>query len=337
MQKSLFENEMLNIVQKPTLHKTDVSRSTFYQGDCLVEMDKIEDKSVDLILCDLPYGTTACAWDIIIPFEPLWKQYKRIIKDKGVIVLFGSEPFSSLLRTSNLSWYKYDWIWEKNNAGNFQLVNYQPLKIHETISVFYNETSDMEFANIMLENMKRLGLKNIDVSILELSRTGGMTGWVTNKLNGSQLPTAEQWAKICNLFEIENEYEDILSKVKRITYNLDLDDTNIICSNKGKTGSLGHLSSESKRDNYTQTKTGYPKSILKYDRETGLHPTQKPVPLMEFLINTYSNKGELVVDNCMGSGTSGVACKKTGRHFIGIEKDEKYFDIAVSRVSAYCG
>ena len=225
----------------------------------------------------------------------------------------------------------------KNNAGNFQLVNYQPLKTHETISVFYNETPDMEFANIMLENMKRLKLKNIDVSRLELSRTGGMTGWVTNKLNGSQLPTAEQWDKICNLFEIENEYEKILSKVKRITYNLDLDDTDIICSNKGKAGSLGHLSSESKRDNYTQTKTGYPKSILKYDRETGLHPTQKPVPLMEFLINTYSNEGELVVDNCMGSGTSGLACKKTGRNFIGIENDEKYFEIAVSRVAAYCG
>lgn len=321
----------------PAIAKLPVSRSTFYQGDCLVEMDNIADKSVDMILCDLPYGTTACAWDIIIPFEPLWKQYKRIIKDKGVIVLFGSEPFSSLLRTSNLSWYKYDWIWEKNNAGNFQLVNYQPLKIHETISVFYNETPDMEFANIMINNMKRLGLKNIDVSRLELSRTGGMTGWVTNKLNGSQLPTAEQWNKICNLFEIENEYEHILSKVKRTTYNLDLDDTDIICSNKGKAGSLGHLSSENKRVGYTQTKTGYPKSILKYDRETGLHPTQKPVPLMEFLIKTYSNEGELVLDNCMGSGTTGVACKKTGRNFIGIEKDEKYFEIAISRVSAYCG
>jgi len=183
-QVDLFTNVEPTSVS-PAIAKPFVSRSTFYQGDCLVEMDKIADKSVDLILCDLPYGTTACAWDIIIPFEPLWKQYKRIIKDKGVIVLFGSEPFSSLLRTSNLSWYKYDWIWEKNNAGNFQLVNYQPLKIHETISVFYNETPDMEFANIMLENMKRLELKNIDVSRLELSRTGGMTGWVTNKLNGS--------------------------------------------------------------------------------------------------------------------------------------------------------
>ena len=307
-------------------------KQELYLGDTLELMNEIPEKSIDFICCDLPYGTTACAWDTIIPFDKLWEQYKRIIKDKGVIVLFGSEPFSSLLKTSNLSWYKYDWIWEKNNAGNFQLVNYQPLKIHETVSVFYNETPDMEFADVMNENMKRLGLKNIDVSKLELSRTGGMTGWVTNKLNGSQLPTIEQWSKICNLFEIENKYEEILSKVKKITYNLDLNDTDIVCSNKGKAGSLGHLSSESKRENYTQTKTGYPKSILRYDRENGLHPTQKPLPLMEFIVRTYSNENETVLDNTMGSGTCGVACKKLNRNFIGIEKDEKYFNKAKKRI-----
>jgi len=180
--------------------------------------------------------------------------------------------------------------------------------------------------------MKRLGLKNIDVSKLELSRTGGVTGWVTNKLNGSQLPTAEQWGKICNLFGIENKYEEILSRVRKITYNLDLNDTDIVCSNKGKAGSLGHLSSESKRDNYTQTKTGYPKSILRYDRENGLHPTQKPLPLIEFIVSTYSNENETVLDNTMGSGTCGVACKKLNRNFIGIEKDEKYFNKAKKRI-----
>lgn len=210
-------------------------------GDTIEQMKLIPDKSIDFICCDLPYGNTACFWDIIIPFDKLWEQYKRIIKDKGVIVLFGSEPFSSLLRTSNLDWYKYDWIWEKNNAGNFQLVNYQPLKIHETISVFYNETPNMEFANIMIENMKLLNLKQIDVSKLELSRTGGMTGWVTNKMNGSQLPTEHQWNKICDLFGIENKHNEILSTVKKITYNLELDDTELILSNKGKAGTLGSL------------------------------------------------------------------------------------------------
>jgi len=324
---------MSNRITEQPFCQTRVSGSTFVNADCFDVFPYIADKSVDMICCDLPYGTTACAWDVIIPFDKLWNEYKRIIKDKGVIVLFGSEPFSSLLRTSNLDWYKYDWIWEKNNAGNFQLVKYQPLKIHETISVFYNETPDMEFANIMLENMKRLELKNIDVSRLELSRTGGMTGWVTNKLNGSQLPTAEQWDKICNLFGIENKYYEILSTVKRITYNLDLDDTDIICSNKGKAGSLGHLSSESKRDNYIQTKTGYPKSILKYDRENGLHPTQKPLELMKYLIKTYSNEDDVVMDNCMGSNTTGLACKELNRQYIGIEKEKAYYDISVKRVS----
>jgi len=323
---------MMNLQLPPHYCKTDVMRSVLVHADCFDVFPYIADKSVDMICCDLPYGTTACAWDVIIPFDKLWNEYKRIIKDKGVIVLFGSEPFSSLLRTSNLDWYKYDWIWEKNNAGNFQLVKYQPLKIHESISVFYNENPDMEFANIMLENMKRLKLKNIDVSKLELSRTGGMTGWVTNKLNGSQLPTAEQWDKICNLFGIENKYYEILSTVKRVTYNLDLDDTDIICSNKGKAGSLGHLSSESKRDNYIQTKTGYPKSILKYDRENGLHPTQKPLELMKYLIKTYSNENDVVMDNCMGSNTTGLACKELNRQYIGIEKDKNYYDVSVSRV-----
>lgn len=304
-------------------------------GDTIEQMKLIPDKSIDAIICDLPYGTTACVWDIIIPFDKLWEQYKRIIKDKGVIVLFGSEPFSSLLRTSNLDWYKYDWIWEKNNAGNFQLVNYQPLKIHETISVFYNETPNMEFADIMVENMKRLNLKQIDISKLELSRTGGMTGWVTNKMNGSQLPTEQQWTKICDLFGIENKYNEILSTVKKITYNLELDDTELILSNKGKAGTLGHLSSESKRETYIQDKTGYPKSILRYNRENGLHPTQKPIPLMEFLIKTYSNAGETVLDNTFGSCSTGIACLNTNRKFIGIEMDDNYFSIGVERIKKH--
>jgi len=305
-------------------------------GDCLELMKDIPNGSIDMILCDLPYGTTSCKWDTIIPFDKLWEQYKRIIKDKGVIVLFGSEPFSSLLRTSNLDWYKYDWIWEKNNAGNFQLVNYQPLKIHETISVFYNETPNMEFANIMIENMKRLNLKQIDVSKLELSRTGGMTGWVTNKMNGSQLPTEQQWGKICNLFGIENKYNEILSTVKKITYNLELDDTELVLSNKGKAGTLGHLSSESKREAYIQDKTGYPKSILRYNRENGLHPTQKPVALFEYLIKTYSNEGDLILDNCAGSGTTAIACLNTNRQFIVMEKEQKYYDMILKRVTQWC-
>ena len=332
---TLIRERMINLPQNPKWDIARVSGSTFINADCFDVFPYIADKSVNLILCDLPYGTTACKWDVIIPFDKLWNEYKRIIKDKGVIVLFGSEPFSSLLRTSNLDWYKYDWIWEKNNAGNFQLVNYQPLKIHENISVFYNETPNMQFAEIMQENMKRMDLKQIDVSRLELSRTGGITGWVTNKLNGSQLPTKEQWSKICGLFEIENKYDEILNSVLNVTYNLNLHDTNIVCSNKGKAGSLGHLSSERKRESYVQSKTGYPKSILKFDRENGLHPTQKPLELVKFLIKTYSNENEIVLDNCMGSNTTGLACKDLNRQYIGIEKEKQYYDVAIRRASEY--
>ena len=136
MQKSLFENEMLNIVQKPTLHKTDVSRSTFYQGDCLVEMGKIADKSVDMILCDLPYGTTACSWDSVIPFEPLWKHYERVIKDNGAIVLTASQTFTTVLINSNFKGFKYCWYWDKVNAGSFATAKYKPLSVFEDVCVF---------------------------------------------------------------------------------------------------------------------------------------------------------------------------------------------------------
>lgn len=303
------------------------------QGDCLEVMKGMPDKSVDMILCDLPYGTTACKWDTIIPFEPLWGHYKRIIKDNGAIVLTASQPFTSALVMSNPKMFKYEWIWEKNNASNFQLVNYQPLKTHEQILIFIKDVPDMPFAKIMSENMGRLGLKQTDVSKLELSRSGGMTGWVTNKLNGSQLPTAKQWDKICKLFGIKNEYEKILLTVSKPTFNLTLDSTKITLSNKNKGGRLGHLSSEKKRNSYLQTKTGYPKTVLRYKRETGFHPTQKPVALFEYLIKTYTNEGDLVLDNCAGSGTTGVACKNLNRNYILIEKEQEYIDIINKRLA----
>jgi len=308
-------------------------------GDCLDEMDLFasykKPLQVDAILVDIPYGTSACSWDVVIPFDEMWKRIKKILKPKGVVCIFGSEPFASLLRCSNLDWYKYDWVWEKNNAGNFQLVNYQPLKTHENILVFYNDTPNMEFADIMKFHMDRLNLKQKDISILEKSRNGNLTGWVCNKLNGSQLPTREQWSKICKLFQIEDKYDEILSTVKNITYNLELDETNLRLSNKNKGGTLGHMSSENKRDTYIQNRTGYPKSIIKFDRETGLHPTQKPVSLMEFLIKTYTNENEIILDFCAGSGTTGVACMNLKRQFIGIEKDVDYFLIARDRLFGY--
>ena len=228
-----------------------------YNGDCLEVMKEIPDKSVDMILCDLPYGTTACKWDIVIPFKPLWEQYNRVIKDKGAICLFGSEPFSTELRQSNLSEFRYDWIWEKEQGANFMLCKYQPYKVHEIISVF---------------SKKR------------------------------------------------HNYYPQMTKGKPYT------------SGKGNSGEVTNCVTKVQTKN---SGTRYPRSVQKFttDKAKGsLHPTQKPVELLEYLIKTYSNEGETVLDNCMGSGSTGVAAVNTNRKFIGIELDEKYFDIAESRI-----
>ena len=235
-------------------------------GDCLEVMPLLPDKSIDMILCDLPYGTTACKWDTIIPFEPLWEQYHRVIKDNGAIVLFGSEPFSTMLRYSNLKNYKYDLIWVKNNASNFQLCKKQFLKVHENISIFYKKQP----------TYNPQGLKKLETPIVQ--------------------------------------------------------------SNKGKAGKLGHLGSEKKRSHYKQEFTGYPRSILYFDRPSKpLHPTQKPVELCEYLIRTFTNEGETVLDNCIGSGTTAIACINTERNFVGFEWNptkphDKYYKIAIERI-----
>ena len=238
-----------------------------WQGDCLELMKNIPDGSVDLVLCDLPYGTTDCAWDTILPLNLLWNQYERIIKNDGAIVLFGSEPFSSSLRISNLKLYKYDWVWDKIQGANFLNVKYQPLKNVENIMVFSK-------------------------------------GRITN------------------------------GKREPIKYNPQgVQTTNILKTNcadyKGSFGS----SSVKKGKVYMSTGTGYPKCILQFQKDkSAFHPTQKPVALLEYLIKTYTNEGDVVLDNCMGSGSTGVACVNTNRHFIGIELDEGYFNIAKKRI-----
>ena len=233
-------------------------------GDCLEKMKDIPDKSVDMILCDLPYGTTACKWDVVIPFEPLWEQYKRIIKDNGAIVLFGSQPFTSALVMSNIKMFRYEWIWDKFVGNNIFQVKQQPIKQHENILVFSNGKTNYNPIMVRKDKPQRQGkYKN-------LSENG-----VTNK--------------------------------------------------KAKQSLAGKI--------YTHS---YPKSILLYpknkERQHSLHPTQKSTELLEYLIKTYTLEGEIVLDNCMGSGSTGVACLNTNRNFIGIEKDDKYFDIANKRI-----
>ena len=237
--------------------------NTITCGDCLEVMQSIPDKSIDMILCDLPYGTTACKWDTVIPFALLWEHYNRICK--GSVLLFGSEPFSSLLRVSNLKKYRYDWIWEKNRGGNYQLTKYQPMKKHEIISVFNN--------GLYIPQMIFVGIKD-----------------------------------------------------NRKTFSWCSPDKNnrLVHMNSGKT--------RYKKDNGFR----YPSSIIVCDGDyfNRFHPTQKPVALFEYLIRTYTNEGETVLDNCIGSGTTAIACINTGRNYIGIEKEEKYCRIAEERIHA---
>lgn len=229
-------------------------------GDCLDVMKGMPDKSVDMILCDLPYGTTACKWDVVIPFDKLWEQYNRIIKDNGAIVLFGQEPFSSLLRISNIKNYKYDWVWEKQKASNFMGMKHQPAKYHELISVFNKHN----YYPIMWESENKDKRK------------------IVNN------PKTNKDCHLGNIIRIRNE------------------------------------------DNGLR----YPKSIIKINKSINknIHPTQKPVKLCEYLIKTYTNENEIVLDNCIGSGTTAIAAIRAGRQFIGIEKDPEYHRLATERV-----
>ena len=239
-----------------------------YNSDCFDIMPGIPDKSIDMILCDLPYGTTACKWDVVLPFDKLWEQYNRIIKDRGCIALFGSEPFSSYLRMSNIKNYKYDWIWEKNLSSNFMSARYVPLKEHENIIIFYNKK--------VFYNPQKI----------EKSESG----------------------------KSRAKYIDKPSKLK---------EDNIY-------GDFGFT--DKQKEHFRSPFLRYPRSVLKYNCERGLHSTQKPVKLLEYLIKTYTLENETVLDNCMGSGSTGIACMNTNREFIGIEKDDKYFDIAKKRI-----
>ena len=255
----------------------DKTITTLHCGDCLEAMKAVPDKSIDMVLCDLPYGTTKCKWDVIIPFRPLWENYKRIIKDTGSICLFGNEPFSSALRVSNLAMYKYDWYWEKDKAANFLFGNKMPLKNIEIVSVFYTKqpTYNPQKTINPSGSSRRHLYKNPSKITNNVKEVMGK-GWVETKMD-----------------ETENYH--------------------------GKSYEPDKL---------------LPKQLVYFAREQRgkVHPTQKPVALMEYLIKTYTNERDTVLDNCMGSGTTGVAAVNLNRKFIGIELEQKYFDIAKKRI-----
>jgi len=240
-----------------------MSEIKLYNGDCLELMKEIPDKSIDMILCDLPYGTTECSWDIIIPFEKLWEQYNRIIKDNGAILLFGNEPFSSFLRVSNIRNYRYDYYWQKERITNIFQVKRRAGKIIENISVFYKKQPVYNPQMITFLGIKR-----------------------TNKIKNGKLGIL-----IDSGNKIPNQYKD--------------------------------------------NGLRYPTQILKFKRDiliSNIHPTQKPVTLCEELIKTFSNEGDLVLDNCAGSMTTAIACINAKRNAILIEKDPKIFTDGKNRV-----
>jgi len=249
-------------------------------GDCLEVMDKLIDEgvTVDAIITDPPYGTTDCKWDSIIPFEPMWDRLNKLIKPNGAIILFGSEPFSSALRMSNIKNYKYDWTWKKTKPNGFQHSKNKPMKSIENICVFSN--APMGHKSLLLD--RRM------------------------------------------IYNPQGIIESGMKKVKE-------------CSHRGNT--MGGDGISSSRPNQVgkeyMSYTNFPNDFLEYGNITGkraIHPTQKPVPLMEYLIKTYTNEGEVVLDFTMGSCSTGVACVNTNRNFIGIELDEEYFNIATDRI-----
>lgn len=236
-------------------------------GDCLEEMAKLEDNSIDLCLTDPPYGTTACKWDSVIPFEPMWKELKRIVKDNGAICLFGHELFTARLKLSNEDMYRYSLVWKKSKVSRFAQAKNRFLNTHEDIIIFSKGRCSSNSKIIM--KFYPQGLKRYDKIVKDTSHKNG------HRENRKQLP------------------------------------------------------------DYYQEFTNYPKSILKFSSvQKTVHPTQKPVPLLEYLIKTYTLENETVLDFTMGSGSTGVACKNLNRKFIGIEKDEKYFEIAKERVNS---
>ena len=226
-------------------------------GDCVELMNDIATESIDMILCDLPYGTTACKWDIIIPFDKLWQSYNRVIKDNGAIVLFGHEPFSSKLRLSNLENYKYDWKWDKVRGSNFATVKIRPFNSFEDIMIFYK---------------------------------------------------------------------------KQPTYNPQMIKGEPYTQKQGFVGESKQTGLHRKEVVTISDGNRYPITIIKFSKESGLHPTQKPVDLLEYLIKTYTNEGDTVLDNCSGSGTTAIACINTNRNYICMEKDSEYYNKSIERI-----
>lgn len=310
-------------------------------------MEQIQTGSVDAIICDPPYGITDCNWDRVLDYERMWKAYRRILKPGGTAVLFAAQPFTTDLINSNRTGFRYCWYWKKNNVTGAPFAKVQPMRCVEDICVFYTGAAQNNVGKhkglraYMQAELEASGLKRRDVDRLLGNRMGGH--YFTN---GSQfaIPSIENWEKLQSTGRFQRSYESIREEYAleaggngghAHTYNPQglVRLTKPIRRESTKDGIYSAFRGEGKAQQYTN----YPRNLLEFaneavDSRKRLHPTQKPVALLEYLVRTYTNYGETVLDNCMGSGSTGVACVNTGRRFIGIEKDEKYYGIAKQRI-----
>jgi len=344
MQKSLFENEKMSDALQPALQQCSVSRSTFYQGDCLVESQNIESGSVDLILTDLPYGNMNTdggrklginGWDFVIEPKKVYEIANRILRKNGKMILFSQEPYTTQLINEaipNLP-FNYRAIWEKDNFAVALGANKNMVGFYEDILMFSKfsgiiEKSDYSKTHPLREYFNTELLKS-GKTIKEIIDLVGCSAshYFTNG-NQFRLPTKEKYTLLQSTGFFIKEYNEIKLIHEEFRNERNIERLQYLQKHNGQYPSVFNLWEGNK----------YKSNILKYKKDyNGYHPTQKPILLLEDLIKTFSNEGNLVVDLTMGSGSTGVACRNTNRRFIGIEKDEKYFEISVSRVSAYCG
>lgn len=298
---------------------------------CLHLLPEVEDKSVNMILTDMPYGTTACAWDTIIDINALWLEYKRIIKKNGVIILTASQPFTSVLVNSNIGMFRYGWIWEKDNGTNFLSANRMPLKTHEDILVFSPNNDigeNRELREYFQDEMLKTGLttcKQINQLLGTDDSGGGMASHYFSKkddLKQWALPTKPMYEKLQETGNFKIPYSKIeemyVGRVNETTYNPQMKHGKRYVYKSGKSGDV--YGGNNKSVTTVNNGNRYPNTILKYKRDkTKIHPTQKPVDLWEYLIKTYTNEGDMIHDSCLGSGTTLEACMNTNRNCIGFE------------------
>ncbi|MGN1369953.1 MAG: DNA-methyltransferase [Aristaeellaceae bacterium] len=307
-------------------------------------MKQIPSGSVDAILCDLPYGMTDCKWDSVIPFDQLWREYRRIIKPKGNCILFGNQPFTTAMIASNRSEYSHMWYWKKNAATGHLLAKRQPLRIIEDVVVFVLKQNDntgsfMGLREYMRKEREKTGLSASQLKEL-LGNNMGSHYWTMGQQFA--LPSAKDYAKLQTTGRFRRPLEDLKKEWREEVRS----GTRMSATYNPQGVSACHIAKEEKAKpsevyhgiipkTYTQTVTGYPKNLLEYAKPSTsarVHPTEKPVDLLAYLVRTYTNHGETVLDNCMGSGSTGVACVREGRKFIGIELDRKYYEIARQRI-----